>query len=121
MHQHALTVIWITSLALPYLAFVAHNPFRSHWLTLLRAIVAIAIGWAFMLTYVVVADAVHRSLASTPEQIDALDRGDGAKFAFAWLFGWIIPAFIVGTSWILHGVIFPRRRARSADQAPPLR
>jgi len=116
MYQQALTVIFITSLALPYLAFAVHNSFRSHWLNLLRAVVAVGVGWAFMLAYVFAADGLHRASASTPEQIEALNNGDGAKFAFAAVLGWVIPAIIVGASWLFHGVLVPRFRTKNFIQ-----
>ena len=117
MYQQALTVIFITSLALPYLVFAVHNSFRNQWLNLLRAVIAVGAGWAFMLAYVFAADAVNRALASTPEQIEALNNGDGAKFAFAAVLGWVIPAIIVGAAWLLHVVVVPRIRAKSSNHS----
>ena len=116
MYQQALTVFFITSLVLPYLAFAVHNSFRSQWLNLLRAVVAIGIGWAFMLAYVFAADALNRASATTPKQIEALNNGDGAKFAFAAVLGWVIPAIIVGAGWLFHCVLLPRIRANSSNK-----
>lgn len=116
MYQQTLTVLFLTNLALPYLVFAVHNSFRNQWLNILRAVVAIGIGWVFMLAYVFAADAVNRTLASTPEQIEALNNGDGAKFAFAAVLGWVIPAIIVSTAWLLHAVIIPRIRTRDSKQ-----
>ena len=68
-----------------------------------------------MLGYVFAADAVNRSLASTQEQIDALNNDDGAKFAFAFVFGWVVPAIVAGAAWLLHAVVVPKLRAKSSN------
>jgi hypothetical protein len=118
MYQLALTIIWITSLALPYLVFAINNPFRNPWLTLLRAVVAVGIGWAFMLAYVFTADAINHSLALTQERIDTLNNTDGAKFSFALLFGWVMPAIIVSAGWLLHVVILRRLSVKRSNKTP---
>jgi hypothetical protein len=95
----SLTILWIISLVLPYLVFAIHNSFRRRWLTFFRAFIAIGIGWRH---------AINRGLASTPAEIEALNNGDGAKFAFAAVLGWVLPTIIVGASWVIHGLVLPK-------------
>ncbi len=104
----SVTILWVASLALPYLVFAIHNSFRRRWLTALRGIIAVAAGWLFTIAYVTAADAISRSLAVTPATVEALNNGDGAKFAFASVFGWVLPAIIVGVSWAIHAMVLPR-------------
>lgn len=103
-----MTILWVASLAMPYLVFAIHNSFRRRWLTALRAIVAVVVGWLSTIAYVTAADAINRSLAVTPAEIEALNNGDGAKFAFVSVFGWVLPTIIVGASWVIHGLVLPR-------------
>ena len=104
----SLTTLWITSLVLPYLVFVIHNSFRRRWLTFFRALIAVGVGWLFLIAYATAADAINRVLASTPAEIEALNNGDGAKFAFAAVLGWVLPTIIVGASWVIHGLVVPK-------------
>ena len=97
-----LTILWVTSLVLPFLIFAIHNSFNRWWLTLLRAIIAVCVGWLFAVAYVTAADAINRSFSVTPTD------GDGAKFAFASVFGWVLPTIIVGVSWVIYAVVLPR-------------
>ena len=104
----SLTTLWITSLVLPYLVFAIHNSFRRRWLTFFRALIAVGVGWLFLIAYATAADAINRVLASTPAEIEALNNGDGAKFAFAAVLGWVLPTIIVGASWVIHGLVVPK-------------
>lgn len=104
----SLTTLWVTSLGLPYLVFAIHNSFRRKWLTFFRALVAVGVGWLFLIAYATAADAINRALASTPAEIEALNNGDGAKLAFATVLGWVLPTIIVGASWVIHGLVLPR-------------
>jgi hypothetical protein len=106
--RHTLTTIWIVSMALPYLVFTIHNSFRRNWLTFFRALIAVGVGWLFDIAYVTAADAINRKLASTPAEIEVLNDGDGAKFAFAAVLGWVLPTIIVGVSWVIYVVVLPR-------------
>lgn len=117
----SVTMLWAASLALPYLVFAIHNSFRRRWLTFLRAIIAVGVGWLFEIAYVTAADSINRSLAVTPAEIEALNNGDGAKFAFVAVFGWVLPTIIVGVSWAIYVVVLPKialtlRSTRSAQK-----
>lgn len=112
-HQIVLKVLWLTALGVPYLLFVVHNSFRSIWVTGCRAILAVLAGWMLLFSYAIASDAILRRVATTPEQIDALNSGDGAKFAFAFLLGWIPPALVVGITWIVRRTLSKRRKGSS--------
>src|SRR5690242_18979084 len=51
MEDFAVMVLWITSLLLPALIFLAADRFKSLLATATVALIAIGIGWAFMLAY----------------------------------------------------------------------
>jgi hypothetical protein len=115
MEQVALNTLWLAGLLLPYFVVVVRNSFQSNVQTSVRIVVAIGAGWGLLLGYAFAADAVNRSLATTQEQIDALNNGDGAKFAFAFILGWVLPAIIASVAWLLHAVLAPRIRAKSSN------
>ena len=81
------------------------------------------VGWLSAIAYVTAADAINRSLVATPAEIEALNNGDGAKFAFALVFGWVLPAIIVGVSWAIYAVVLPRFSSNPAlkQDAPAAR
>ena len=116
----SLVTLWVTSLVLPYLVFAIHNSFRRRWITFFRALISVGVGWLFEIAYVTAADAINRALASIPAEIEALNNGDGAKFAFAAVLGWVLPTIIVGASWVIHGLVVPKivltLRSRGAVQ-----
>ena len=85
-----------------------HNSFRRRWIAFFRALIAVGVGWLFEIAYATAADAINRGLASTPAEIEALNNGDGAKFAFAAVLGWVLPTIIVGASWVIHGLVVPK-------------
>ncbi len=114
----AVTILWVTSWVLPYLVFAIHNSFRRRWLTLLRAIIAVGIGWLFLIAYITASDAINRALAPTPAEFEALNNGDGAKFAFAAVLGWVLPALIVGASWGFHVLVLPKLTAAQKLTVP---
>jgi|tagenome__1003787_1003787.scaffolds.fasta_scaffold20846758_1 hypothetical protein len=81
----------MVSLVLPYLVFAIANRFRKPIVTAARAIVAIAIGWAFMVAYAVAAESLSLAAASSEEARLSIYDGDGSKVAFAITFGWLLP------------------------------
>ena len=108
--QAALTTLWLTSWVLPYLVFAIHNSYRARWVTFFRALLAVGVGWLFMIAYATAAGAINLALASTSAEVAALQNGDGAKLAFAAGLGWVLPTIIVGISWIVRGLILPKIR-----------
>ncbi len=112
-HNVVLKVLWVTSLVVPYLAFVVHNSFRRTWVISCRAAVAVLVGWVLLFSYSLASDAILRGVASTPEQIDALNNGDGAKFAFALVLGWVPAAFVVSSTWLIRSILLKRRSGSS--------
>jgi hypothetical protein len=110
VEQFSVLAIWAASLAIPFLLFVVWNPFRSISRILARAIVAVAVGWALAVAYVVASQAIFVTTASQAELLLFYGR-DGAPRAFAESFGWV-PAFvIVAVTWASH-VVAARWRAR---------
>lgn len=91
MEDFAVMVLWITSLLLPALIFLAADRFKSLLATATVALIAIGIGWAFMLAYAVAAQCIT---ANGPAQVN------GAALAFADVFGWVLPAVVVVVTWL---------------------
>ena len=109
--------MWGLALALPYLVFAIHNSFRRRWLTIFRALIAVGVGWIVMVAYVTAADAISRVSATTTAEIEALNDGDGAKFAFAAVLGWVLPTLIVSVSWAAHVFLLPRLGKRCSNKS----
>ena len=80
--------------ALPLLILAWKNRFDSVTTTAVRFALAIVVIWAYLLASRFIVDAVDLSLAASQEEIQAICDGDGAKNAFALLFGWV-PGLIV--------------------------
>jgi hypothetical protein len=91
--------LWLVSLVLPYLLFMVHNRFHSLWLTSIRAVLAVACGWAIVVAYAQAALALSKAQASSGEALLQLNDGDGAKLGFAATLGWVLPTAIVGGAW----------------------
>lgn len=118
----SLTTLQFTGLLLPYLVLVVHNSFAAWWLTIVRGLVAIGAGWVFWLSFVFSADAINHAAATTELEIESLNDGDGAKFAFATVFGWVVPAITVAGTWAFHAWVVPRLRpSRSNKTMEPMR
>jgi hypothetical protein len=99
--RNALFIVWLASLVLPYLVLLAANDFRSTKGSLLRAVIALGLGWVATMAYLAVAQAMVTANA-TPEELLALYSRDGAPGASASVFGWIPAAVIIAIAWPLH-------------------
>ena len=110
MENFATTTLWLASLLFPYLLFVAGNSFRSTALTTVRAVIAVAGGWALSLSYAVAANAVAVATARTEERLQQVYASDGAPLATAATLGWVLPAIIVAVAWVLHARYLSRHR-----------
>lgn len=93
MEYFAANTLWLTGLALPALLFFVGNDFRMAAMTFVRALLAIAGGWAFWLAYCIA--------VGNPD--------NGAALAFASVFGWVPPAAIVGVCWLSRFLLSRRR------------
>ncbi len=105
----ARTCIFAAAILLPYLVFVVANEFRSIPVTLVRALVAIAVGWAMFIAFVLASQAFSISTAS-PEELIKIYDGDGAPRAFAAVVGWLPAAVVVLAAWPIHAWLNCRRR-----------
>ena len=115
IEELSITTLQLVGLALPYLLFVVHNSFRRWWWITLRAVVATCAGWMFWLAFAFSADALNRAAATTEKQIEELNDGDGAKFVFALIFGWVVPAITVTLAWAFRSWLLPRLKAMGSN------
>lgn len=116
IEELSITTLQLTGLVLPYLVFIVHNPLKRWWLSAVRGLIAVGAGWLFWLSFVFAADALNRSAATSEQEIGSLNNGDGAKFAFALVFGWVVPAFTVALSWVFHRGLMPRIRHMGSNK-----
>jgi hypothetical protein len=103
-------VLLVGWLATPFLILTAGNRFTSSWRTLLRFVLAVAAGWAWLLASTFVVATVDQWLASSPEEVERIINGDGAKFAAVLLFGWVPALAIAIGCWLVGRVVFTVRR-----------
>lgn len=108
MNSYAVTVIWLASIGFPYLLFLLKNNFARKGVTLLRAIIAIGLGWAYVVAYAISSNSMMIVELSLKSGLLSFPDSDGASIAFAYVFGWVFPTIIVATAWIVHGWILPR-------------
>ena len=106
--RFATLAIWLASLAVPFLLFVAGNRFRSTARSCAQALVAVLAGWTLSVAYAIAAQAIVASDASQAELLAVYDR-DGASRAFAVLFGWVPAIVIVGATCVAQLVVARRR------------
>jgi uncharacterized PurR-regulated membrane protein YhhQ (DUF165 family) len=111
MEKFAVTILWLTALALPVIVFLLFRP-RSRLRGLLAAAVAVAAGWSFNLACAVAAQAIT---AKDPSEIN------GAANAFAAVFGWVIPTVLVLLTWLAWGSIARRMSPNNSFKPKPLR
>jgi hypothetical protein len=116
IEELSIVTLQFTGLVLPYVLFMVHNSFRRWWWTSLRAVTAVGAGWLFWLAFVFAADALNRSAAKTEQEINALNNGDGAKFVFALVFGWVVPGLTVALAWAFHRWLVPRIRSMGSNK-----
>ena len=60
--------------------------------------------------------ALNRAAADSEHEIQRLNDGDGAKFVFVLLFGWVVPALIVALAWVFHCWLIPRIRGMGSNK-----
>lgn len=96
MERFASNTLWLTAIALPALLFLAGNRFRSPRTTIVRALLAILLGWPVVLAYAIAAQALA---SDDPSEVR------GAPLAFASVFGWVVPALVVGITGLVVAVV----------------
>lgn len=105
MNECATTVLWLTSLILPALIFYIGGISHTIFATSIRALLAIGCGWIFIIAYAQVAQVLSQKPIN------------GATLAFASVFGWILPAAVVGCCLLIRWIIVRRCRHEIADKA----
>jgi len=90
MVRFAIDILWLSSLLLPALSFLIWNNFDKHFKVFIRALIAVGIGWLHMYGYAVAAQYISGEMIN------------GSALAFAAIFGWVLPAIVVGVCWLIH-------------------
>ena len=100
-HYYKLILLALLVL-LPYMIFIYRNKFDNAKRTILRAVLAIFSGWVFLLISRVIIVALDLLLANSPDRIQDIYDGDGAKNVTVLLFWWVIPSVLVLIFWLFH-------------------
>lgn len=109
-HQYKLALLAIT-LALPFIILVLGNRFDSAARTFLRAALATAVTWGWLIAMRLIVVKADIALAESPEQLQHIYNGDGAKNAAALMFGWAPSLALVLFYWLVARVtMFARAR-----------
>lgn len=108
----AMTMLWSTGLILPLLVHYLGTPKGFRGLAALKAICAIALGWAYTIAYAVAAQAIS-SYPIAFSDGEPKQTGDGASFTFSVIFGWVIPTILVVIAMIIDKLVqLARQRNR---------
>ena len=86
--------------AIPFLIISRKNQFNRGLATALRFGIAVLAVWAYLLLVRLIVVFMDPLLATTPEQIQEIYNGDGAKNLFALLFGWVFGLGAASVSWL---------------------
>jgi hypothetical protein len=98
---HTYKYFVIATIVLATLAVVAYrNTFDRPGITFVRFVAGTGVAWALIVASRFVIVAVDLQLAQTPEQLQQIYDGDGAKNAFALMFGWVPGLLIASGSWL---------------------
>lgn len=118
MYYHYKLVLLLVMLAIPFVVVVLGNPFRSGLRTFLRMLAAVALTWGWVIAVRLIVTEVDMRLAESPERLQEIYDGDGAKNAFAAVFGWV-PGIVLATLyWALaRATLYARSRLRNGDTA----
>ena len=84
----------------PFLIMCLGNRFRSAPQTAVRFLVAVFVVWGFIIGVRLIVVPLDLSLATTPEQIQQVHDGDGAKNAFAAVLGWVPGVVLATIAWV---------------------
>ena len=101
MYHHYKLCLFLVMLAIPLIVLVAGNKFESRLQTAIRALTAVVLTWAWVIAIRIIVVKVDVMLANAPEMLQEIYDGDGAKNAFAALFGWIPGLALVIIYWLI--------------------
>jgi hypothetical protein len=118
MYYHYKLGLLLVMLAIPMVVLVVGNTFASGTRTAIRALAAVALTWGWVVASRLIVNEVDIQLAETPQRLQEIYDGDGAKNAFAAVFGWLPGLILVALYWtIARLAIFLRRRRKAARAA----
>lgn len=101
MFHYYKTALHVVLILLPILIIGYKNHFDNEKKTALRFAFAVGVIWIYLLGVRFTVDTVDLWLAVTPEEIQMINDGDGAKNAFALVFGWVPGIILSALSWLL--------------------
>lgn len=101
MYYHYKLVLFLVMLLIPLMVLVVGNKFESRLKTVVRALTAVGLTWIWVIAIPIVVVKVDIMLANSPETLQEIYDGDGAKNAFAVLFGWVPGLVLVIFYWLI--------------------
>ena len=118
MYYHYKLVLFLVMLAIPFAVVVLGNQFNSGVRTFARVLLAVMLTWAWVIATRIIVNEVDVRLAETPERLQEIYDGDGAKNAFAAVFGWVPGLILVVVYWLVaRALLLVRSRRRIRDAA----
>lgn len=107
----------LVTIAIPLVVLVVGNRFSSGARTAVRALAAVGLTWAWIVVGRLIVNEVDVQLAETPLRLQEIYDGDGAKNAFAVLFGWLPGLILVALYWAIARLIILIKRRRASARA----
>jgi hypothetical protein len=113
IHAHPYKWLLVAGfLAVPFLVLTVRNDFQSSGRTIVRVLAAVIAGWAWLLASTLLVTEIDMWLATSPEEMERIMSGDGAKFVAVLFLGWVPTLLLVVCYWIAVGVVLVLRGRR---------
>jgi uncharacterized membrane protein len=93
-------ILLVGMFTLPFIIILIGNKFDRSIHTLCRYLCAALAVWAYLLMARFIVVFVDVKLVESPEQLQEIYDGDGAKNAFVLIFGWAIGLMVATFSWL---------------------
>lgn len=109
--EHYKNLIVLLLIAVPYLVFVRGTYIDRNKATLIRAFIAIGVGWAMVVASSVIIMGVDYLFIATEFERQKIISDISGRLMFAAMLGWVFPALVIFFAWIIHlGINRIRRR-----------
>jgi hypothetical protein len=108
-------ILLLAVIALPYLAISYRNRFDRALFTVFRFFMAVIVvwGWLFFCRFAV--DYIDLRLAESPEQLNMVYSGDGARNVVVLMYGWVPGVVLASVSWCVERMRLRFQRRRTAS------
>jgi hypothetical protein len=115
-HNYKIIVI-AGGMLLPYVVFAYRNRFNNAVFTFSRGVLAVVIGWAYVLGCTLMITDIDMRLAKTQQEMQFICDHDGGHNVGVLLIGWFPPLFLVFVYWVVHRIIIECHRTNESSSA----